>query len=163
MRRTGKSIDDLRTLYIDLPDGTQVPIKEVADISYVPGPMQISRDNTYRRTYVGVNTRGRDVESVVNDIQEKLDAQLELPPGYYITYGGEFENLERAKSRLAIVVPIALFLIFVLLYFALKSFSQSIMIYIAIPLAAIGEYLHCGLEICLLVFQRELVLLCFLV
>lgn len=133
-----KSIDDLRTLYIDLPDGTQVPIKEVADISYVPGPMQISRDNTYRRTYVGVNTRGRDVESVVNDIQEKLDAQLELPPGYYITYGGEFENLERAKSRLAIVVPIALFLIFVLLYFALQSFSQSIMIYIAIPLAAIG-------------------------
>ncbi|WP_340152656.1 CusA/CzcA family heavy metal efflux RND transporter [uncultured Marivirga sp.] len=133
-----KSIDDLRTLYIDLPDGTQVPIKEVADISYVPGPMQISRDNTYRRTYVGVNVRGRDVESVVNDIQEKLDAQLELPPGYYITYGGEFENLQRAKSRLMIVVPIALFLIFVLLYFALKSFSQSIMIYIAIPLAAIG-------------------------
>ncbi|AEL28006.1 CusA/CzcA family heavy metal efflux RND transporter [Cyclobacterium marinum] len=133
-----KSIDDLRTLYIDLPDGTQVPIKEVADISYVPGPMQISRDNTYRRTYVGVNTRGRDVESVVNDIQKKLDAQLDLPPGYYISYGGEFENLERAKSRLAIVVPIALFLIFVLLYFALQSFSQSIMIYIAIPLAAIG-------------------------
>lgn len=133
-----KSIDDLRTLYIDLPDGTQVPIKEVADISYVPGPMQISRDNTYRRTYVGVNTRGRDVESVVNDIQEKLDAQLDLPPGYYISYGGEFENLERAKSRLTIVVPIALFLIFILLYFALKSFSQSIMIYIAIPLAAIG-------------------------
>tara|TARA_R110002111_G_scaffold132737_3_gene198425 strand:- start:3432 stop:7844 length:4413 start_codon:yes stop_codon:yes gene_type:complete len=133
-----KSIDDLRTLYIDLPDGTQVPVKEVADISYMPGPMQISRDNTYRRTYVGVNTRGRDVESVVNDIQEKLDAQLDLPPGYYITYGGEFENLERAKSRLTIVVPIALFLIFVLLYFALQSFSQSIMIYIAIPLAAIG-------------------------
>lgn len=133
-----KSIDDLRTLFIDLPDGTQVPIKEVADISYVPGPMQISRDNTYRRTYVGVNTRGRDVESVVKDIQQKLGEQLELPAGYYITYGGEFENLERAKSRLAIVVPIAIFLIFVLLYFALGSFSQSIMIYIAIPLAAIG-------------------------
>lgn len=133
-----QSIDDLRTLYIDLPDGTQVPIKEVADISYVPGPMQISRDNTYRRTYVGVNTRGRDVESVVGDIQAKLDAELTLPPGYYITYGGEFENLERAKSRLTIVVPIALFLIFVLLYFALQSFSQSLMIYMAIPLAAIG-------------------------
>ncbi|WP_425391970.1 CusA/CzcA family heavy metal efflux RND transporter [Ekhidna sp.] len=133
-----RSIDDLRTLYIDLPDGTQVPIKEVADISYVPGPMQISRDNTYRRTYVGVNVRGRDVESVVNDIQAKLDAQLDLPAGYYITYGGEFENLQRAKSRLMIVVPIALFLIFVLLYFALESFSQSIMIYMAIPLAAIG-------------------------
>ncbi|WMN06148.1 CusA/CzcA family heavy metal efflux RND transporter [Marivirga arenosa] len=133
-----QSIEDLQTLYIDLPDGTQVPIKEVADISYVPGPMQISRDDTYRRTYVGVNTRGRDVESVVKDIQAKLDAELDLPPGYYISYGGEFENLERAKSRLMIVVPIALFLIFVLLYFALKSFSQSIMIYIAIPLAAIG-------------------------
>jgi len=133
-----KNIDDLRGMYIDLPDGTQVPIKEIADIEYVPGPMQISRDDTYRRTYVGVNARGRDVESVVNDIQQRLDEELELPPGYYITYGGEFENLQSAKDRLIIVVPIALFLIFVLLYFALKSFSQSIMIYIAIPLAAIG-------------------------
>lgn len=133
-----QGIEDLRTLYIDLPDGTQIPIKEVADISYVPGPMQISRDNTYRRTYVGVNVRGRDVESVVNDIQKKLDAKLDLPPGYYITYGGEFENLQQAKSRLTVVVPIALFLIFILLYFALGSFSQSIMIYMAIPLAAIG-------------------------
>merc|ERR1711991_50396 len=133
-----QSIDDLRALYIDLQEGTQIPIKEIADISYKPGPMQISRENTYRRTYVGVNVRGRDVESVVNDIQTKLDEQLDLPSGYYITYGGEFENLQSAKSRLAIVVPIALFLIFVLLYFALKSFSQSIMIYIAIPLAAIG-------------------------
>tara|TARA_R110000851_G_scaffold221246_5_gene374043 strand:- start:7708 stop:12141 length:4434 start_codon:yes stop_codon:yes gene_type:complete len=133
-----KNINDLRGMYIDLPDGTQVPIKEIADIEYVPGPMQISRDDTYRRTYVGVNARGRDVESVVNDIQQKLDQELELPPGYYITYGGEFENLQSAKDRLIIVVPIALFLIFVLLYFALKSFSQSVMIYIAIPLAAIG-------------------------
>ena len=133
-----QSIEDLRTLYIDLDDGTQIPINEIADIGYVPGPMQISRDDTYRRTYVGVNTRGRDVESVVNDIQEKLDAELDLPPGYYITYGGEFENLQSAKNRLSIVVPIALFLIFVLLYFALGSFSQSIMIYMAIPLAAIG-------------------------
>ena len=133
-----KGINDLRTLYIDLPDGTQVPIKEVATISYVPGPMQISRENTFRRTYVGVNTRGRDVESVVTDIQDKLDAELDLPPGYYITYGGEFENLQRAKGKLQIVVPAALFLIFVLLFFALKSFTQSIMIYIAIPLAAIG-------------------------
>ena len=133
-----RSIEDLRALFIDLPDGTQVPLKEVADINYAPGPMQISRDNTSRRTYVGVNTRGRDVESVVKDIQKKLDAELDLLPGYYITYGGEFENLQRAKSRLAIVVPIVLCLIFVLLYFALKSVSQSIMIYTAIPLAAIG-------------------------
>ncbi|QED37172.1 CusA/CzcA family heavy metal efflux RND transporter [Antarcticibacterium arcticum] len=133
-----QSIEDIRTLYIDLPDGTQIPINEIAEISYIPGPMQISRDDTYRRTYVGVNVRGRDVESVVNDIQGKLDAELDLPPGYYISYGGEFENLQSAKDRLIIVVPIALFLIFVLLYFALGSFSQSIMIYMAIPLAAIG-------------------------
>ncbi|SHF43244.1 cobalt-zinc-cadmium resistance protein CzcA [Salegentibacter echinorum] len=132
------NIDDLRGMYIDLPDGTQVPIKEIANIEYVPGPMQISRDDTYRRTYVGVNARGRDVESVVKDIQQKLNEELDLPPGYYISYGGEFENLQSAKDRLTIVVPIALFLIFVLLYFALQSFSQSIMIYIAIPLAAIG-------------------------
>lgn len=133
-----QSIEDLRSLYIDLPNGSQVPIEEIADISYQPGPMQISRDNTFRRTSVGINTRGRDVESVVTDIQKKLDAELDLPAGYYITYGGEFENLQRAKSRLSIVVPIALFLIFILLYFALNSFSQSVMIYLAIPLAAIG-------------------------
>ncbi len=136
-----QGINDLRTLYVDLSDGTQIPIKEVADIRYVPGPMQISRDDTYRRTYVGVNARGRDVESVVNDIQQRLDEELELPPGYYITYGGEFENLRRAKQRLSVVVPIALFLIFVLLYFALESFWQSLMIYVAIPLATIGGVL----------------------
>ncbi len=133
-----KSINDLKNLLIDLPGGTQIPIKEVAEISYQPGPMQISRDNTSRRISVGVNVRGRDVESMVHDIQAKLDEQLDLPPGYHITYGGAFENLQRAKDRLTIVVPIALALIFLLLYFALGSFSQSIMIYMAVPLATIG-------------------------
>lgn len=133
-----QSIDDLRNLYIDLEDGTQIPIKEVAEISFVPGPMQISRENTFRRTYVGINTRGRDVESVVKDIQDRLRDQLVLPPGYYIDYGGQFENLQRAKNRLTMVVPVALLLIFILLYFALHSFSQSIMIFMAIPMAAIG-------------------------
>lgn len=133
-----KSIDDLRNLYVDLPNGMQVPIKELADINYVLGPMQISRDNASRRTYVGVNTRGRDVESVVRDIQQKLNAELDLPPGYYLTYGGEYENLQSAKNRLAILVPIVLFLVFVLLYFALKSVSQSIIIFTGVPLAAIG-------------------------
>ena len=133
-----KDINNLKNLYIDLPNGAQVPLKEVADISYKPGPMQISRDNTYRRIYVGVNVRGRDVKSMVEEVQQKLDAQLDLPPGYYITYGGSFENLQRASDRLMIVVPIALALIFILLYFALNSFSQSVMIYMAVPLAAIG-------------------------
>lgn len=133
-----KSIEDLRNLYVDLPNGKQVPIKEVAEINYQPGAMQISRESTFRRIYVGVNVRGRDVESVVNEIQQKLDKQLELPAGYYITYGGEFENLQRAKNRLSIVLPIALVLIFILLYFALQSFPQTVMIYMAVPLAAIG-------------------------
>ncbi len=133
-----QSMNDLKNMYVDLPNGNQIPIKEVAQISYESGPMQISREGTNRRTYVGINVRGRDVESVVNEIQTALDAKLDLPPGYYIKYGGTFENLERAKSRLVIVVPIALILIFVLLFFALKSFSQSIMIYAAIPLSAIG-------------------------
>lgn len=100
--------------------------------------MQISRDNTNRRTYVGVNIRNRDVKSVVQDIEAKLDAELQLPAGYYIRYGGAFENFERARKRLQMVVPVALLLIFILIYFALKSFRQTTMIYIAIPLAAIG-------------------------
>ncbi len=133
-----KSINDLRNLYIDLPNGNQVPIKEVAEISYKPGPMQISRDNTFRRIYVGVNVRDRDVESLVEEIKQKLDDGLNLPSGYYITYGGAFENLQRAKNRLLVVVPIALALIFILLYFALHSLPQTIMIYMAVPLAAIG-------------------------
>ena len=133
-----KDINNLKDLYIDLPNGNQVPLKELADISYKPGPMQISRDNTYRRISVGVNVRGRDVKSMVEEIQQKLEREVKLPPGYYVTYGGSFENLQRASARLMIVVPIALALIFILLYFALNSFSQSVMIYMAVPLAAIG-------------------------
>ncbi|MFI2744210.1 CusA/CzcA family heavy metal efflux RND transporter [Zhouia sp. PK063] len=133
-----KNIDDVKNLLIDLPNGFQIPLQEVASITYQPGPMQISRDNTSRRVYIGVNVQNSDVASMVTAIQRKLAASLQLPPGYHITYGGAFENLQRAKSRLTIVVPIALALIFLLLYFALNSFKQAIMIYMAVPLAAIG-------------------------
>jgi cobalt-zinc-cadmium resistance protein CzcA len=132
------SIDDIRNLYVDLPDGNQIPLKEVADISYQPGPMQISRDNTNRRTYVGINVEDRDIKSLVHEIQQTLDKKLELPPGYYIRYGGAFENLERATKRLGLVVPLALALIFMLVFFAVKSFKQTLMIYVAIPFAAVG-------------------------
>ncbi len=134
--RTG--IDDLRNLYVNLPNGSQIPLKEVADVTYQPGPMQISRDNTNRRIYVGVNIRGRDMKSVVDDIRKRLDEQLELPPGYYIRYGGAFENFERATKRLKMVVPIALGLIFLLIFLALDSLKQTVMIYVTIPLATIG-------------------------
>lgn len=135
------NIDHLKNLYVSLPTGAQIPLREVADISYKSGPMQISRDNTNRRTYVGINIRNRDVKSVVADIKEKLESQLELPAGYYIRYGGAFENFERAIAKLEVVVPIALLLIFLMIYFALNSFKQTSMIYVAIPLAAIGGVL----------------------
>ena len=137
-----QSIDDLKNLYVDLPDGHQIPLQEVADISFQPGPMQISRDNTYRRISVGVNVRGRDVQSVVNDIRQQLDSKLELPAGYRITYGGEFENLQNALKRLSVALPVALALIFLLLFFALHSLPQTLMIFIAVPLAAIGGVLN---------------------
>ena len=133
-----KDIEDVQNLFINLPNGSEIPLREIAEVSYEPGPMQISRDNTNRRTYVGINIRDRDVKSVVEDIQARLDAQFELPAGYYIRYGGAFENLERASDRLQTVVPIALLLIFILIYFALKSFPQTLMIYLAIPMATIG-------------------------
>ncbi len=131
-------IADVKNLFINLPNGLQIPLREIADVSYEAGPMQISRDNTNRRTYVGINIRDRDVKSVVEDIQAKLDTQFDLPTGYYIRYGGAFENLERASNKLQTVVPIALLLIFILIYFALKSFPQTLMIYLAIPMATIG-------------------------
>ncbi len=133
-----KSIEDVRNLFVPLPNGSQVPLKEVAEINYLPGPMQISSDNTNRRIYVGVNVGDRDIKSLVEDIQKILDQKLTLPPGYYIRYGGAFENLERATRRLSILVPLSLALIFVLVYFAVKSLRQTLMIYIAIPLAAVG-------------------------
>lgn len=136
--RDRQGINDLKNLYIQVPNGSQIPLSELADISYQAGPMQISRDNTNRRVYVGINVRGRDIQTLVEEIRERLNTELELPPGYYIRYGGAFENLERAANRLKIVVPIALGLIFLLIFFALKSIPQTLMIYIAIPLAAIG-------------------------
>lgn len=131
-------IDDLKGLFIQLESGSQIPLKELADISYSPGPMQISRENTNRRTYVGINVRGRDVKSLVEEIKAKLDIELNLPTGYYIRYGGAFENLQRATNRLKIVVPIALALIFLLIFLALRSLKQTSIIYLAIPMAATG-------------------------
>ena len=133
-----KSIEDVKNVYVDLPEGAQIPLSKVAEVQYQTGPMQISRDNTNRRTYVGINVRGRDIKSLVEEIRQKLEANLDLPAGYYIRYGGAFENLERATARLRVVVPISLGLIFLLIYFALRSIRQTLMIYMAIPLAAIG-------------------------
>jgi cobalt-zinc-cadmium resistance protein CzcA len=131
-------IEDVRDLYVDLSNGERIPLDEVAEITFEEGPMQISRDNTNRRTYVGVNVRGRDIQSLVEEISDRLDRRLDLPPGYYLRYGGTFENFERATKRLRLLVPVALGLIFILIFFALRSLKETAMIYISIPLAAIG-------------------------
>ncbi|WP_299383494.1 CusA/CzcA family heavy metal efflux RND transporter [uncultured Lacinutrix sp.] len=133
-----QDLNHVKNLFVSLPNGSQIPLKEVAEISFKPGPMQISRDNTNRRVYVGINVRGRDIKTLVEEIQTKIDNEINLPTGYYVRYGGAFENLERATSKLKTVVPISLGLIFVLIFFALKSMKQTLMIYVAIPFAIIG-------------------------
>ena len=133
-----KDIDNIKNLYVDLPSGGKIPMNELAQISYTKGAAKISRDDTKRRIVVGINVRNRDLQSVVNDIQNRIESNITLPVGYSITYGGQFENLQSAKNRLKIAVPIALVLIFFLLFFAFKSVKEALMIYSAIPLAAVG-------------------------
>ncbi len=131
-------IKSLYNLRINRPSEELILLKQVADISYEKGPMQISRDDTKRRVTIGVNIRDRDVESFVEEINSKLEEQVILPAGYYFTYGGQFENLQNARRSSSIAVPIALIAIFVLLYFAFYSLKQAAMIFTAIPLAAVG-------------------------
>ena len=133
-----QDISNVKNIFISLPSGNQIPLEQVADVNFEQGPAQISREDGRRRIVIGLNVRGRDVKSVVNDIQARLDAKLKLPEGYYITYGGQFENLVEANKRLAVAVPAALLLIFVLLYFTFHSVKQSLLIFTAIPLSAIG-------------------------
>ena len=133
-----KDIENLETASVSLPNGTKLPLSEFANISYTKGPAKISRDNTKRRIVVGVNVRNRDLESVVKDVQAIIERDVKIPTGYSISYGGQFENLRTATARLKIAVPIALILIFVLLYFAFDSVKEALMIYSAIPLSAIG-------------------------
>jgi cobalt-zinc-cadmium resistance protein CzcA len=133
-----QSIQDIETATVQLPNGNQLPLSEFATIRFTKGPAKISRDNTKRRIVVGVNVRNRDLESVVKDVQQVIEREIELPTGYTVEYGGQFENLRTAKERLMIAVPIALILIFVLLYFAFNSVKEALIIYSAIPMSAIG-------------------------
>jgi len=133
-----KNLEDVRQLLITTPQGAQIPLNTVANVDIVEGPNQIQRDNSQRRIIVGLNVRGRDIQSTVSELQQKVEEQIKLPPGYYITYGGAFENLEAAKDRLYVAVPLALALIFLLLYFAFGSVKQGLLIYSTIPLSAIG-------------------------
>ncbi len=133
-----RSVEDVQNLLIPTPAGAQIPLSQVADVRIEEGPNQIQREDAKRRIVVGFNVRGRDVQSIVEELHGLVERHLPLPPGYYITYGGAFENLKEAEQRLAIAVPVALLLIFVLLYFAFGSVSQGLLIFTAIPLSAIG-------------------------
>ena len=133
-----RSIDDVSNLFIPTPGGQQIPLNQVATVSFQEGPAQISREDGKRRIVIGFNVRGRDVQSVVREIQGKLDQQAALPTGYYYTFGGTFENLEKASARLQIAVPVALALIFMLLFFTFNSFKEAALIFTAIPMSAIG-------------------------
>lgn len=141
-----RDIKNIENLYISIPSGNQVPLSQVAKIEIKDAPAQISHEDGRRRIYVGFNVRGRDVESVVEDIAQKLQTQLKLPSGYYTTYGGQFENLNQAKDRLAIAVPAALLLILALLYFTFRSVKETLIIFTAIPLSAIGGILALSLR-----------------
>lgn len=133
-----RNVESLEQLSIPLKDGTDIPLSQVADIDYSPAPAQVSHEDGARRIYVGFNVKGRDVQSTVEDIQEILDEKLKLPDGYYYNYGGEFENLQSATNRLMVVIPIALVIILLLLYATVKNFRESLFVFSAIPLAAIG-------------------------
>jgi len=132
------SLEDVSNLLIPIDNGAQIPLSQVANVSYQIGPAQISREEGRRRIVVGFNVSGRDVKTVVEEVEQELNKKGKLPPGYYYTYGGSFENLQRASARLRIAVPIALALIFLLLYFTFQSVKQALLIYTAIPMAAIG-------------------------
>lgn len=133
-----RNVESLEQLSIPLKDGTDIPLSQVADIDYSPAPAQVSHEDGARRIFVGFNVKGRDVQSTVEDIQDILDEKLKLPDGYYYNYGGEFENLQSATNRLMVVIPIALVIILLLLYATVKNVRESLFVFSAIPLAAIG-------------------------
>ncbi len=136
-----KDWQDISHLMVSTGTGKQIPLYELAEVKMEEGPYQIQRDNAARRIVIGFNVRGKDVKSVVNDLQKRVKSQMKLPAGYYVQYGGQFENLEHAVSRLQIAVPIALLLIFVMLFFAFNNLKHCLIIFTAIPFAAIGGVL----------------------
>jgi len=136
-----KQLSDVQDLLIPSPSGGQVPLQQVADVKIEEGPNEIQRENAERRIIIGFNVLGRDVQSIVEELQQKVNTHIKLPPGYYTTYGGAFENLNAAKKRLTIAVPVSLLLILLMLYLAFGSVKQGLLIFSAVPLSAIGGIL----------------------
>lgn len=132
---------DLDMLFVRTNEGIQIPVSEVATIDLVNGPLQINRDATKRRIVIGVNVRDADIQQVVEEIQHTLEKNVTLKPGYYFSYGGQFENLQNAIDTLLIVVPVALSLILLLLFFAFKSVTYTLVVFSTVPLSLIGGIL----------------------
>src|ERR1035437_3874600 len=133
-----QNLDDVKNISVALPNGGQIPFEQIASIEIKSGPAQVSREDAKRRITIGFNVRNRDVQSVIADVTKQIDSNVKLPTGYYVKYGGQFENLQAAKARLAIAVPVALLLIFVLLFFTFHSVKQALLIYTAVPMSVIG-------------------------
>jgi cobalt-zinc-cadmium resistance protein CzcA len=143
---SSRDVGTIKNLLVSAPNGSRIPLAQLTDIKLVEGPAQISREGARRRIGVELNVRGRDIGSFVKDAQAAIDQQVKLPPGYYLTWGGTFENLQRASARLLIVVPLALFLIFVLLFTTFGSVRQALLIYTGIPFAVVGGVLALALR-----------------
>ncbi|MCH9812861.1 MAG: CusA/CzcA family heavy metal efflux RND transporter [Epsilonproteobacteria bacterium] len=135
------SITALKDLYYLLPDGKSIPLENLVTFKPSQGPIQIEHENGYRKTVVQSNVTGRDLVGFVQEAQEKIAQKITLPPGYYISYGGEFENQQRAASKLTLIIPVALFLIFILLFISFGSITQAILVLVNIPLALIGGFI----------------------
>lgn len=140
VRLDKEKVSDLNIdkLFVRTKDNIQLPVSEVASIELVNGPLQINRDATKRRVVIGVNVRDADIQQVVSQISESLDKNVKLKPGYYFEYGGQFENLQNAISTLTVVIPIALMLILLLLFFAFRSVIYSLVVFSTVPLSLIG-------------------------
>ncbi|MDE4909469.1 MULTISPECIES: efflux RND transporter permease subunit [Methylobacterium] len=146
VRLTDKVREDreaLENIPVPLPPGpngraASVLLKQVASFTVTEGPNQVSRENGRRRVVVTANVRGRDIGSLVAEAQARVASQVQLPPGYYLTWGGQFENLASARQRLTVVVPVCFFLIFLLLYSALGSARDALLVFSAVPLALTG-------------------------
>lgn len=131
-------IEAVKRLQVPLPGGGSIPLEQIASVSFKDAPAQVTHDEGQRRIYVGFNVRGRDIQSTVDEIQDILDREFKLPPGYHYTYGGQFQNLKEATGRLAIAVPLALVLILCLLFATLRNLRETLFVFSAIPLSLIG-------------------------
>ena len=136
-----KNIEDVKNLLVNTSSGQVIPLSEIASVELKESVNQIQRENTQRRIIVGFNVKGRDIQTTVADLQAEVENSLKLPSGYFIKYGGTFENLQQAKSRLSLAVPVSLILILLMLYFTFRSLKYGLLIFSAIPLSAIGGIL----------------------